>query len=233
MARELAPNARSSLVQVKIGNKVYDARSAPRCKTCNHPARMEIETAIAEGWAYTRIAAEYSGVEYQDGDRVKNLPEINWQTIRAHFKSGHMPMGVELQRRLSEKRANEIGSRYEEAADRFVDHYVVAQAVLHRGHERLVKGELEPDLKDTLAAAKMLKEIDDAAQGSLDNEAWSQAMEIYFETAQAMMAPDQWQQFVKRLSANPILASLARKISGEDDDPNVLEGEYVEEPHDA
>ena len=201
--RELVPNASSSLVQVKVGNRVYDARYSPKCHTCNHPARMEIELAIAKGWAYKRVSREFSNVEYVSEGRTLVLPEIGWQNLRAHFTSGHMPIGVEAQRRLSERRANEIGSRYEEAAEQFVDHYVVAQAVMTAGYERLVSGEVTPDLKETLAAAKMIKEIEDAASGSIDNEAWSQAMGVYFETAQAIMAPDTWREFIAALSKNP------------------------------
>lgn len=228
MVPDHLPESRS-LVQVKIGNKVFDARKDPKCKVCNHPARMEVEMAIADGWAYSRIARDYSNVDYSVGERAMTLPVLSWQNVRTHFRAGHMPMGVELQRRLSEKRAAEIGSKYEDAADKFVDHYVVAQAVLHRGHERLVRGELEPDLKDTMAAAKFLKEIDDAAAGQLDTEAWSQAMTIYFETAQELMEPPVWQAFIRKLSTNPVLAAIARKLEGQDDDPNVVDAEIVEE----
>ncbi len=228
MVQEIPPESRNSLVRVKIGNQVYDARHDNRCKVCTHPARTQIEIAIVQGWAYTRIEREYSNVEYTSGGQPSVLPAVGWQSIRHHFRTGHMPLSAEIRRRLTEQRAQEIGSKYEEAASQFVDHYTVAQAVLVRGHERLVAGELEPDLKDTLAAAKFLKEIEDAAQGTLNEEAWSQAMTIYFETAQELMSPDTWQSFVKKLSTNPVLASLARKIQGQEEEP--IEIEYTEEP---
>lgn len=226
---EITPDSSLSLVRVKIGNRVYNAREDSRCKVCQHPARMNIENAVVQGWAYTRISREFSGVEYMMGGQKAVLPDVGWQSVRHHFKNGHMPLSAEIQRRITEKRAEEIGSTFEQAGDRFIDGYTTAQSILARGYERLVNGELEPDLKDTLAAAKFIKEIDDAAQGSLDNEAWSQAMTIYFQAAQSLMPSEMWEKFVTRLSTDPILASLARKVQGQKE-PDIIEAEYTEEP---
>lgn len=224
-----SPGPYTSLVQVKIGDQIYDARHAPGCKVCNHPARMDIELSLVEGWSYTKIARQYSEVEYDVGGRTMLLPEIKWSAIRYHYQNGHVPLGAEIQRRLIEKRAEDLGHDLEKAADRFVDQYTVAQTVMYKGHDRIVRGELQPSIQDTLAAAKLVQQIEENADSDWGSEAWEQAMTVYFETAQALMPEPLWQEFGRRLSSNPILAALARKQEGIDD-PDAIDVEYEEEP---
>lgn len=109
MTRAMAP-VRNSLVQVRIGNRVYDAVRVPQCHTCNHPARMEIETGIVENLAYRVIAERYSDVEYKEpaGD-ITVLPAISADSIRNHFLKGHLPLQAAVRRQLAEKRMQEIG----------------------------------------------------------------------------------------------------------------------------
>lgn len=202
----------NSLVQVRIGNKTYDARYEKSCKTCTHPARMEIESALVMGDGYRQVARTFSSIEWEGRDGSRQiLPEINHQSIRNHCLRGHMPLSAAALRQITEDRTHALGLNYEEMADRYVDHYTVARAIVQKGHERLVQGELEPDLRETLAAAKLLKEIEDAQQTGLDVEMWNQAMVAYFEIARELMPPDMWAEFTRRLRENEVLQQLAAK----------------------
>lgn len=211
---DVDPSLRAnSLVRIRIGNREYDAKFSKTCKVCNNPARMEIETCLIKGDTYRSIAQHFSEAQWtgRDGGLIA-LPELGWQPIRNHYLSGHMPMSAAALRHIAEERAQQIGAQYEENTARLVDHYTVAKAIVQRGYERMVVGEIEPEIKDTIAAAKLLKEIEDTQIGSVDAEVWSEAMMIYFETAQELMPPQMWTEFTRKLGANPVLRGLAQKM---------------------
>lgn len=213
MTRAMAP-VRNSLVQVRIGNRIYDAVRVPQCHTCTHPARMEIETQIVECVAYRVIAEQYSEVEYRDpAGNTQVLPAISHDSIRNHFLKGHLPMQAAVRRQFAERRMQEIGYDLETIGGKFVDQITFNQAVLQRAHERLVAGDIEVEAKDGLAAAKFLAEAEKQAGGGIDNEAWAQAMEVYLQAAQAVMNPSQWIQFVSSVRTNPVLKAIEARLS--------------------
>lgn len=214
-----------SMVRVKIGNREYDAAYHSSCHTCTHPARMWIEERILTGWSFRAISARVSGIQVDGPDGVPYpMPEVGFNSIYSHFRNGHMPLAVEAMRQLTEKRARELGSTYEEAAGQFVDHVVLAEAVIARTHERMVLGEIEPDIRDGLAAAKFLAETR-ATVGGDDSAAWSTAMTRYFETARQFMDDRTWDTFASALASDPILRKLAQAVEAPD---GVLEGSVVE-----
>lgn len=210
-----APSHPASLVMTRVGGMDLPQYSNPRCKTCQHPDRLKIETLLVQGYGYKTVAeqvSENSGIE------------VGWWSIRDHYKARHLPLPNAAIRRLSENRTKEIGAALDEAADQIVDHVVVSKAILQRGFERMVAGEIEPEMKDTLAAAKMVMDIENAAAGSLDQQAWSDAFVAFFETARAVMTPEQYAQFGHALSTNPVLKAIEAKST-----PTV-EGEVVPNP---
>jgi hypothetical protein len=216
---------RRSMVQVKIGRKIFDAVYEPSCRTCTHPARMLIEEKLLQNYSYRAIAELYSEqhIPGENGEEI-TLPRLTHQSVANHFSKGHMPLEAATIRRLAEKRANDIGAAYDEQVDRFVDHMVLAEATVARVYERMVIGDIEPDVKDGLAAAKMLADVEEKTTGGLDAEAWSEAMMIYFETAREHMDPVAWHRFTTDLAANPILRALQNRMNP---DPNVIDSEPV------
>jgi hypothetical protein len=216
-------NLRRSMVQVKIGNRIYDAVYQSTCHTCRHPARMLIEEKILQNYSFRAIADLFSEkiVEGEDG-HPQTLPKINAKSINAHFAAGHMPLEAATLRRLAEKRSRQIGAAYEEAAEQFVDHVVLAEATVARVYERMVTGQIEPEVRDGLAAAALLQKVEEGTQAGMDSEAWSEAMMIYFETAREFMDPATWEQFTRALAVNPILRALERRAAP---NPNVIDQE--------
>jgi hypothetical protein len=73
----------------------------------------------------------------------------------------------------------------------------------------------------------MLHDIEESSKTNLDAEAWSQAMTVYFQTAQELMPEDMWRKFTSQLSTNPILRSLAKKMSGESEEDDIMDAEVV------
>lgn len=216
------------MVQVQIGSQVYDAVYEPTCKTCTHPARMLIEEALLKNYSYRQVATQYSGTEIEgpEGTRV-TLPVISHQSINNHFTRGHMPLEAATLRKLAERRAATIGNAYEERAEQFVDHVVLAEATITRTYERLVAGQIQPEVKDGLAAAALMQKVESDTTAGLDAEAWSEAMTIYFETAREVMDDPTWHRFTQALGLNPILRAIERRMNStetENQQPLVIEG---------
>ena len=220
--------ARGSIVQIKVGTHTYDAVYVSSCHTCTHPARMHIEEMLLQNYAYRAIASKYSGRDIEFEGAIEKMPSVSYNSIRSHYLQGHMPMESTTIRRLAERRARQIGSRYEEKAEQFVDHYLLAETVVHKAYTGLVGGSIDIDLKDGLAAAKFLQEIEASSNGGLDSEAWSAAMTVYFETAQQIMPPEMWVEFTEALGKNPILRALQRSMDPNSDQDEVLDAELVE-----
>lgn len=220
-----------SLVQVKIGGRTYDAVQSSTCRTCMHPARLEIEAKIAQGHTYRAIAEMYSETEYTHGSgETITLPPIEWNHIFAHFQHGHLPVETAVLRAVVDERAKELGQAYEEQTSKLVDGYVFAKQVLTKAQEGLADGELSPTLSDGIAAAKLIQEIEKSSLGSVEVEAWSEAMMIYFETAQRFMPPEMWEHFVRSLEANPILQAISRRlVAQQQGDLEAIDAEIVKE----
>lgn len=202
-----------SLVRVQVAGRIFDAKLVRNCHTCTHPARQFIEQRLIEGYAYAVIANEFSEVDVSKGDgTVQTLPRVTPDSISSHYRRGHMPLTGSTIRDLTEQRAQELGKAYTDGVNRVVDHVVAARTILQEGFDRVVSGAEQVSVRETLAAAKLLQDIEDRSQQSAGAEMWSEAMMIYFQTAQELMPPDMWEVFSRRLETNPILRDLAERI---------------------
>lgn len=207
-----------SLIQVRVGNHLVDAVREPQCLTCMHPARMEIETLVMQGHSYRSVAAQYSEVEWKDPNgEVTLLPRVTGNSVINHFRNGHMPVPAAAQRAIIERRAEQIGAaQYEQQVDQIVDQYTFARQVLSKTQERLAAGEIQPEVRDGIAAAKLIQDMESEAEQSMDAEAWGQAMQRYFEIAQKIMPPEMWEHFTHTLATDPILKAISSRVSKED-----------------
>lgn len=219
---------RTSLVRVRIGSREYNARRAPGCHVCQHPARMDIERMLVEGHPYQRIATTFSDVEYQVGRQTKVLPALSFSSVRQHYLSNHMPVDSKAVREIVDQRLEEIGKHAEDLEHRFVDSYATARIIMAKGVDRIVREEISPSVRETLAAAKLLEEFKLNEVTAADSDAWQEAMTVYFQQAQALMPAAMWDQFVRNLSTNPQLRALAARLDpATDQDENVMEAEVV------
>jgi hypothetical protein len=223
-AEPLPRPSADTLVKVKINGAEYHAKYVKACHTCTHPARLAIEEALLGSHSYQAIATQYSGVEIEDEHgEVFTCPELAWTSVRTHYRNGHMPLEVAALRALADRRSEEMADSYNGTLDRHVSRYEVAETILAKGYQNILSGSAEVDARDALAAAKFLHEAEQGSQ--VDAEAWSQAMQVYFEVAQEVMPEALWMQFVQKLSTNPILKAIEKKMNSED---GVIEGEIVE-----
>lgn len=207
----------TSLVQVRIGGQDYAMRSEPNCKTCQSPNRLYIESELVRGRSYRSISRSLVGMP--EGE--KGHP--SHESISNHVTAGHVPLGAATQRRIIERRAKEIGRSVEDSEDPLVDYVTVNQMIVHKGFEMLASGSLDIKAADVIGAAKFLKQVEDAAGGDIDTQAWIEATMEYMEIAQRFIPPQAWAEYSAALQASPVLRALAARQQ------QTIEGEVAED----
>src|SRR5262245_38488881 len=133
-----------SLASVEVGDREYPMVTESRCKTCAHPLRLEIEKALAEGNVYSRILREI----VPDG----SLTERN---LRDHLANQHMPVAAKAVRQVIAEQTEQALTALTPMVENLVGHLAFAQQVVDRVQQRLAAGEIEPSIRDGIAAAKL------------------------------------------------------------------------------
>jgi len=206
---ELPEPKNNSIVQIKVGNVVRDMVYEPRCKVCNHPSRFSIEEKLLMGYRYSEIARSMSDLRNQKPDgEIETWPELEARNIKNHYQQGHVPLDSEMMAEFSRRRAEELGIEYEEAMVPVVDHVVVQKAVVQKGYDALVKGEIQPDVKDMLAASKLLGDREKELANNSSVEEWQEFMTLYFQAVRSVVGQDQWQQIVRAIQNHPVMRAM-------------------------
>jgi hypothetical protein len=176
----------------RIGGTNYPMRVVRNCDTCRSIHRAEIENLIIMGYSWGTIA-----------DHLPTDAGLSKDQIRRHFETGHMPLPESLRRAVIERRAKMLRLSTADNAAPLVDQWVVVQSIMQRGFERIATGLAEPDVKDTLAAAKELSAIEARAQGeqALDED----AVMAIIEGARSYMSQEDWIKFMWDLRENPAM----------------------------
>lgn len=201
-------------IKIKIGNREFPVVRSTRCGTCMHPARFQIEERILLNYGLPSISKWVSDkrTTLEDGTE-QDWPELSVVQLKYHKSQGHIPADADMISELAKRRAEALGIDLEEYRGRFVDHVVASEIVLARGVERLVKGEIEPDVKDTLTAAKLLGDLEAAKNGDSSVEEWQQLMVLYFKTVQAAISQEQWLQIMNKISAHPLVRTVRERMA--------------------
>lgn len=212
---------RTGRVSIRIGNRNYPAIRSNRCRVCLHPGRPEIEEKLLYHEPYRRIASWVSYQVQSDGSTWSPLSE---EQISRHFKRGHCPIDTRVLHELAE----EMGHDYEASLTRIVSPVLLARQTLSQVQECLIRGEIVPTLKDGLAAASLLHQIE-ASSRTLEQGDRSllleQAMMAYFAEAQKIMTPEQWERLGHALAVSPVLREIEHKMAELD----VVEAQVLED----
>lgn len=216
---------RGSLIQVQIAGRTYDARRVPNCKTCTHPARIEIEHKILSQVPYRTIAEQYSGVEYEDRGETKTYPTLDYTAIWRHHTERHLPVEAAVLRDITDRRAKALSEHYEQETERIIDGLNLAEQVVAMTQLGIADGSLRPTITDGLNAAKLLQAVKGDGDGAVDGDVWDEAITEFFERAREIMTDDQWQAFGNALNTSPVLKSI--RTRQETQQP--LDAEIIEE----
>lgn len=213
----------AALVTYRLGGRDYPLRSVAQCKVCRSPQRFHVETEIASGRTYTRI--------HKDLLLADESCDLTVENLRDHYKNGHMPLEVEASRAIIERRAVERGKDIQRGVDPIVDGMALAEIVVQKTVEAMQRGEIKPDMKDGLMAARLLETFAPVEQGA-DQNTYATAFMVYHETAQQIMTTSQFEEFGRQLKANPTLKALVARYSEGQVEPEEepVSGEVVSAP---
>lgn len=207
----------SSIITYRVGGREYPMKTVRQCKVCRSPYRFDIEQAIVSGRTYRKI--------------IEHLPEdheLTAENVKNHYLNGHLPMEVSVTREIVERRAQQVGKRIEDSAESLIDGMTLAQTVVQKTFEAIARGDQQPDIREGLAAAKLLAMLGEYDNGGMDVSAITEAFMVYHEHAQEFMSPEQFEKFGKALSNNPVLRALASRYDGE-----VVEGGVMDAREEA
>ena len=201
----------ASLVRYRLGGREYPLRSVSTCFVCQSSFRFHIESEIAQGRVFPRIHKDLMLAEPDCTLSVENL--------REHFKNGHMPSEVEGARLVMERRAVERGRSLDDASMTLADGMTLAEIVVQKTIEAMQRGEIKPDIKDGIAAARLMETFAPVEQG-VNQNVYAEAFMAYHETAQQIMTEGQFKDFGLQLSSNATLKSLIARYSEGEAEPD-------------
>lgn len=200
----------AALVVYRLGGREYPVRTVGQCKVCQSPHRFSIESEIASGRAYRRIQ--------QDLLLADANCDLSTDNLGDHFRNGHMPMEVEAGRRIMERRARDRGHNIESGIESLVDGMALAEMVAAKTIEALQRGEIKPDIRDGLMAARLLETFSPVEDG-IDQNTYAEAFMVFHEVAQGIMTPGQFEEFGRLLGTNATLKALVSRYDGEHVEP--------------
>jgi len=207
--------AGSSAIIYRVGGREYPLQTNRQCRVCMSPHRFDIEEALINGRTYRKI--------------IESLPDghdLVMANVKNHYLNGHLPLEQAATRQIVEARAERVGKSIEDAAQSLVDGLTLAEVVVQKTFEGIASGEIAPDLKDGLAAAKFLADFGEYDEGGgTDMLAVSEAFMVYNDAAAEVMTPEQYRAFGALLNSNPVLKALAAKYDGESVPGEVLDNQ--------
>lgn len=188
----------------------------PLCKVCNHPERDAIEMQIAEGLSAPQIIEVVSGYD---------APCPSQRSIRNH-RGSHMPSPVMAHQAMVRQATQQTS---EDLAENglMLTPYALAAQVMRLGFARISRGEIKPNVQDTIRAAEIVHKIEQETEGATGQEAiLMESLVHLLETARSFVDPAHLPALVDALDReNPVM----RGIMAAQRKTNVLDAESWED----
>lgn len=192
----------------KVGGREYPLKTSRSCKVCSSPWRSAVENALISGFSYEKI--------------VSSLPEdtgLTQDNVKSHYKNNHLPLQEDVRRRLIESRAAELQWDVDSAAGQMVDAIGFLRSGLQDVLSRMSNREIEPDIKDGIAMARILTTLDVAEQTEQDMSQYRTAMQDMLDAARDTMTPEQYAAYSQRI----LNSAAMRSLLGRDERPREIE----------
>lgn len=208
MSEEIPEATSASMIMVRVGGRDYPAKRVRQCRTCRSKYRPVIEAAISSGLTYEEIHRRT--VEPYEDHSLLGPPDF--KQIQRHVANGHMPLPHTAQRRIVEKRAEELGRSIEVGEDVLVDNVTAIRSIIQMGFERLQTGELAPNMRDLMQALQLQAQIDkEHGEGGLDEEVWRDALIAYMSIVRDVISVEQTEEIKRRMASSPVLKAIAER----------------------
>lgn len=209
MNEPVPPPVQLSSVMYRLGGRNYPLKTVRGCNVCRSPFRIMVENSIIAGYSFKRIAEE--------------LPAdsgLNAQSIHNHFTAKHLPLAEDARRALIEKRAMELDMNPETAVNRLDDHISFLRLGVHDVMTRMASRQLQPDIKDGIAMAKALSQIDIDKETEDNLSQYVTGLRVFLETAREVMDAKQFKEFSTKVLANETIRALMNRPAP----PKAIEG---------
>lgn len=211
-----AERGRAVAVRRYGGREYTYPQRDPRCKVCQSGYADYIERNILKSYGYTLVWNSLP-------DEVKE--RVSVRNITSHIKN-HLHMDQIAVQATHIQRAEEIGIDIAASTQVLVDQITFAKVGLQKVYEKMVEGDLEPDIKDGIAFANFLAKTEETAGGDVDRDVLAQGFMAYMDAVRQICSPEQAALIRDTLAANPVLNALMGR------ETKVIEGETAEDDED-
>jgi len=153
---------------------------------------------LAEGRTYRAIAAV--------------LPpdaEISPRNLRDHFANGHLDLDAQAVQRASRQQGQALQAAREPLVQGKAAHLSFAHSLLGRVAERLDSGEVQPEIRDGLAAARLLAQTEEAAGQQAKIDDYVTALVTLIDTVREHVIDETFTKIGRALARDPIIRDLA------------------------
>ena len=188
--------AANALSEVRVGATVVNYRTEPSCRVCSSPLRLDVETKLAQGQTPWSIE--------------QALPDagLTKRNVADHWRHDHVGAQTAAVRRVAQSHAEAVAKPVERLAEAVAGHLGFAHSVVDRVAERMKSGDIEPEVRDAIAAARLIQQVEAAAVQQTDIGEFIDAMVAMSEIIRDMLTYDDFLVFGQRLSAHPVLRGL-------------------------
>ena len=191
----LPRNADFGTVEVEGGS--VPRRTVAQCRVCASAQRDAIESMLLSGRAPSAVANAF----VEEGISARNVSD--------HYANGHcpVPLGVAEKQRRSDPASLDLVEAVEGLVEPLAGHLRLATAVVESVSKRVASGDLQPNVRDGLAAAEMLGRADaEMPSGSIAE--WHAAFVVCLDSIRAVLDPEQWMQFINKMWKDPRMRAI-------------------------
>jgi hypothetical protein len=178
-----------SLASVEVGGQSFPYKIESRCRVCSSRRRLDVERALVKGMTYQHIAETFG----EPGG-------INARGVRAHVERGHVPLNAPAVLAVARARSDEVSEVISPLIQSAAANIGFAHAVVDRVRIRLESGEVQPSVRDGLAAMRLIAECE-ARSGSADVSEWQSEFVGLLDAVKAIMTTAQFDDLAARLNA--------------------------------
>lgn len=194
-----------SVAMYRVGNVAYPMVTVQACHTCTHAFRVDIENAVIEGYGYEAIS--------------RSLPEgskeLSGRRIYEHKSRGHMPIDQLMVRQIQEARAAQIGLDIMTGST-LIDYITLGLTVVTKTYQKVVRGEIEPDLKDALGFSRLIHQVEVMAGNDIDHEIIYQVLVEWQDMVKLLTDEETYRLIAEGISNSPVLREMIERKSREE-----------------
>jgi hypothetical protein len=186
---------RAAAICLRVRGKDYPMKFASGCKTCKSPYRLEIEHALLIGRSVPSI--------------IQGLPEhhglVN-RNVHDHLKAGHSPADTVVIQTILEQ---EFEGDIEAAVGSLVSHMGLLKNVVRLVGEGIQEGTVKVNVKEGVAAAGILAQLELAANQDKDDVAGlSHTIQLILEHCRNNMAQPEFDLLMRSIGTDPEIARI-------------------------